>query len=378
MNLQPTLIQELETAKILQELSQRSVDKTTAKLSPGATKGESKRHGLKRKHWATDAGTPYSLNHSPLAVSSAVASGRPVSPGTDNESSVETSSCASLPLHEAPFKPLCAPPKLGKIAFKKTGRPTSSSTTIHPSPVRTNARTNVLNKSSLFTLPSSYNSNVTPISATKAMMFQLMSNPMLSTGSILPICLPTSITEESCNIQPNFASKVLTSKLTTGTTSSNKRKLCRMDDCNEEAARRTPYCKNHCGQRKCEFQGCKKCAQGRTRFCISHGGGRRCKFQGCTKGARDKQFCASHGGGRRCNVELCTKLAVGRGSTCTAHGGGRRCQDEGCTKSAQSSSDYCVRHGGGRKCRAAKCSKVARGKLGLCMSHATQQEIKMS
>ena len=151
-----------------------------------------------------------------------------------------------------------------------------------------------------------------------------------------------------------------------------KVKICRMEGCNDPAAKRTPYCSKHSGPRKCEFQGCKKCAQGRTRFCISHGGGRRCMHPDCNKGARDKKFCASHGGGRRCNIESCNKLAVGGGHKCTAHGGGRRCQSSGCNKSAQSSSSFCVRHGGGRKCKVENCRKVARGKSGLCMSHATQ------
>lgn len=52
-----------------------------------------------------------------------------------------------------------------------------------------------------------------------------------------------------------------------------KEKICRMNDCLNPAAKRTPYCTKHTGARKCEFKGgCTKCAQGRTRFCISHGG----------------------------------------------------------------------------------------------------------
>lgn len=154
-------------------------------------------------------------------------------------------------------------------------------------------------------------------------------------------------------------------------TSSNtcKRKLCRMDKCQDSAAKRTPYCINHAGPRKCEFEDCTKCAQGRTRFCIAHGGGRRCVFAGCTKGARGKSFCAYHGGGRRCSVAACTKLAVGSSSLCTAHGGGKRCKAANCKKSAQSSFDFCVRHGGGRRCSVDGCSKVARGRTKLCMSH---------
>jgi len=151
-----------------------------------------------------------------------------------------------------------------------------------------------------------------------------------------------------------------------------KRKVCRMDTCESLAAKRTPYCTRHAGQRKCEFTECSKFAQGKTRFCISHGGGRRCLVSNCTRGARDQKYCAAHGGGRRCRFSSCTKLAVGGGFTCTAHGGGKRCQIEDCGKSAQSSSNFCVRHGGGRKCNFGGCDKVARGKTGKCMSHANQ------
>ena len=58
------------------------------------------------------------------------------------------------------------------------------------------------------------------------------------------------------------------------------------------AAKRTPYCVAHSGDRKCEYPKCGKYAQGRTRYCIGHGGGRRCTVQGCTKGARDKVKCS--------------------------------------------------------------------------------------
>mmetsp|Transcript_8235 Transcript_8235/g.12112 ORF Transcript_8235/g.12112 Transcript_8235/m.12112 type:complete len:250 (-) Transcript_8235:243-992(-) len=152
-------------------------------------------------------------------------------------------------------------------------------------------------------------------------------------------------------------------------TSLKRRKCCRMDGCAEPAARRTPYCANHCGPRKCEFTGCSKCAQGRTRFCISHGGGRRCQHPNCNKGARDRQFCAAHGGGKRCKEAGCNKLAVGGFNKCTTHGGGKRCKADNCTKSAQSSTHFCVRHGGGRKCAINGCKKVARGKTLMCMSH---------
>ena len=148
-----------------------------------------------------------------------------------------------------------------------------------------------------------------------------------------------------------------------------KTKICRMDLCNNAAARRTPYCKAHTGARKCEYPNCAKCAQGRTRFCIAHGGGRRCTFPGCNKGARDRFFCAGHGGGKRCEVVGCKRSAVGGCVRCTGHGGGKRCQAEGCTKSAQSCTPYCVKHGGGKKCVVPNCTKVARGRTIMCMSH---------
>jgi hypothetical protein len=155
------------------------------------------------------------------------------------------------------------------------------------------------------------------------------------------------------------------------TSATKKRKICKMEDCEIDADKRTPYCINHRGQRKCESNNCDKFAQSKTRFCIKHGGGRRCTFPNCNKGARDKFFCGAHGGGKRCTALNCPKLAVGGDNVCTAHGGGKRCQDPGCAKSAQSSSNFCVRHGGGRKCKFDGCQKVARGKMGLCMSHAT-------
>ena len=152
--------------------------------------------------------------------------------------------------------------------------------------------------------------------------------------------------------------------------SSSAYKVCKMEGCGTRADKRSPYCKNHRGQRKCENKECNKFAQSKTRYCIKHGGGRRCKFPNCNKGARDKFFCGAHGGGKRCTIANCRKLAVGGDKVCTAHGGGRRCQSMGCTKSAQSSSNFCVKHGGGRKCKMDYCEKVARGKLGFCMSHA--------
>lgn len=351
MHLQTTLVQELETAKILQQLSRRSVVKNPTKLpTANAALKEEPKNSLKRKHWSTiETDTPSSCTQSPTIGDSAIAGGRPVSPGTDNDSLDESSSHASLSLPEGAFKPLSAPPKLMRFSFQTTDRPTSSSSRIHPSPVKYEAKS--ISSNPAWALPSTVNNSVTPIyaNATYKMMLQLWSNPLLSTKAIIPVCLPVGNEhvmqgQTTINILPKvpIASTGVASSATDGSSKTNntKRKICRMDDCNEEAARRTPYCKNHCGQRKCEFEGCKKCAQGRTRFCIGHGGGRRCQFEGCTKGARDKQFCASHGGGRRCNIECCTKLAVGKGRTCTAHGGGRRCQHESCSKSAQSSSDY--------------------------------------
>uniref|UniRef100_A0A7S2XSF8 WRKY19-like zinc finger domain-containing protein n=1 Tax=Attheya septentrionalis TaxID=420275 RepID=A0A7S2XSF8_9STRA len=155
-----------------------------------------------------------------------------------------------------------------------------------------------------------------------------------------------------------------------------KVKICRMDDCSHEAAKRTSYCGEHSGPRTCEFDACSKCAQGRTRFCIAHGGGRRCTAPNCQKAARDKKFCAGHGGGKRCHLPECGKMAVGRSTLCTGHGGGRRCQDTDCAKSAQSNTNFCVRHGGGRKCTAQGCTKAARGRSEFCMSHRSTVDIQ--
>jgi hypothetical protein len=193
-----------------------------------------------------------------------------------------------------------------------------------------------------------------------------------SQGSQSPIVPLTQL-----QVLPFLTKKVLPSSTTT--TKSNKikssptkkRKICKMEDCEITADKRTPYCINHRGQRKCESKDCDKFAQSKTRFCIKHGGGRRCTFPNCNKGARDKFYCGAHGGGKRCSTLSCPKLAVGGDSKCTAHGGGKRCQEQNCSKSAQSSSNFCVRHGGGRKCKMDGCQKVARGKMGLCMSHAT-------
>jgi len=182
----------------------------------------------------------------------------------------------------------------------------------------------------------------------------------------VPICLPVGCAPPSIMINQNSKS----SSKKTKKSEVPKVKICRMDSCNEAAARRTPYCSKHSGPRRCEKGGCNKCAQGRTRFCIAHGGGRRCTVEGCTKGARDRFFCAAHGGGRRCTMAKCSKLAVDTQGLCTAHGGGRRCEIEGCPKSAQSNTNLCVRHGGGRKCSIDGCSKVARGKSGCCMLHS--------
>jgi hypothetical protein len=200
-------------------------------------------------------------------------------------------------------------------------------------------------------------------------------DPTLASSICHPVGLPYPYqSADPQTLVPILPSSSSTVKKVAAKTTIKKRKICRMDQCNEDAAKRTPYCCKHSGQRKCEHAECNKYAQSRTRFCIGHGGGRRCTHPGCNKGARDKFFCASHGGGRRCKVASCQKLAVGAGEKCTAHGGGKRCQHETCTKSAQSSSNFCVRHGGGRKCKMPGCLKVARGKIGLCMSHSTAQK----
>lgn len=317
---------------------------------------------------------------------------RSVSPGTDFDCITNLSSfasyadkgiCAGNPI----IKPLDAPPKLRRISTNTAPQPPSGiHVRMHSTPPKQNTRTSQFNMGNTSSREQSQQRSidipsipVNPLAPafTNNMIVQLMSNPIVFSRNLqsFPLCQ---------TIEPSFAQSAKTAlapiidlSKDAADPTAKKTKVCRMDGCDDEAARRTPYCKKHCGQRRCEFAGCTKCAQGRTRFCIGHGGGRRCQFDGCTKGARDKKFCASHGGGRRCNVDSCSKLAVGRGTTCTAHGGGRRCQNDSCTKSAQSSSSFCVRHGGGRKCVVTNCSKVARGKKGLCMSHASQHDANL-
>jgi len=411
---QPTLVQELETAKILQQLSQQQpfVPNSSTPSAPAPQRQQQQPRNpavsLKRKLWATDysATTTKTTSESPRTLSSTFVR-RSVSPATDTDSVAEISLCASFSSDQDRFlnskiKPLSPPPKLMMVSLPRSRLPTSSSARFHSSTQGSTSNINIapmpidsnsanLGGMSMMGLPCNsarLDANLDGmLTLSDSMILQLINNPMVYAGNVVPrMCYPAqmnhmSLLQGDINILPKASAPITPTALESSTEvlddadAKKKRKICRMDDCNDEAARRTPYCKNHCGQRKCEKSGCQKCAQGRTRFCIAHGGGRRCQFEGCAKGARDKHFCASHGGGRRCNVGPCTKLAVGKGFTCTAHGGGRRCLHDTCSKSAQSSSSYCVRHGGGRKCRAVNCSKVARGKIGLCMSHATQQEI---
>jgi hypothetical protein len=384
MNNQPSLIQELETAKILQELSQGSAVENPTK-PPKALSGQIKKRSTllkKRKLSATTENYLVGLTQSRGIANSPVSDYRPISPSTTDYDSTDGSSLGgSLPLDDsAPFKPLFAPPKLRRVSFQPTERPTDSVSTIHRSPVSKKATVSTTN-SLLMPKPTlTYSQTISPIIekeevkaqvATKnaplipkpmstfsqavhnnippplnhaayRTMLQVLGDPMCTTVPMCSFVSTPAIDQTTVNILPKIPVAVSASIpcIDSSEKIKKKRKVCRMDDCNEDAARRTPYCKKHCGQRKCEHDGCNKCAQGRTRFCIGHGGGRRCQHEGCTKGARDKHFCASHGGGRRCNVASCSKLAVGKGRTCTAHGGGRRCQHESCSKSAQSSSDF--------------------------------------
>lgn len=418
----PSLVQELETAMILQQLGQKAVyTQPQPAMQPPQ---EAPRAGTTRSDRRTTVVTTASrnrkrkLSYSNLNTAQFLsiprAAGkmsshpnlssltRSVSPGTDLESCMSdiSSSCGShffnngLCAANQIIKPLEAPPKLGRMPMNASSSqpPSGIYVRMHNTPPK-KQRTSA---SQQFNFPSrgrgaqaQLNFSGTPSvpvnrpapTFTNKMIVQLMSNPIVFSRNMqsFPLCQQTiePASARSTAKKPVSEPSIDLSKVAPDL-ADKKIKVCRMDGCEDEAARRTPYCKAHCGQRRCEFVGCVKCAQGRTRFCIGHGGGRRCQFEGCTKGARDKKFCASHGGGRRCNVDSCSKLAVGKGKTCTAHGGGRRCESDNCTKSAQSSSSFCVRHGGGRKCTGPNCIKVARGKKGLCMSHASQHDANSS
>ncbi len=384
----PSLIQELETAKILHELSQQNHGAQPL-ISPYQSRTP-KQTMISRKRKLSSANLVDVHTISPTL--SSVTSGRPVSPSTSETdfSIPQIGNLQGMTNFKLPFAsgnmitvtPLAPPPRLRRFPVNSPIALSGSEGNVHSSsaPGQVPSSSVAMNKHQ--------------DSFSKNMLLQILSNQMINSSQV-PACLPLgtepsfnsnnvpflALNRNNMNMGPTMCVPVGNSptieipQLKTSTKSvSKKRKTCRMDGCEDEAARRTPYCSKHCGPRKCEHEGCTKCAQGRTRFCIGHGGGRRCQHEGCTKGARDRHFCAFHGGGRRCNVKDCTKLAVGKGFTCTAHGGGRRCQHEKCSKSAQSSSNFCVRHGGGRKCKLPTCSRVARGKLGLCMSHASQQE----
>ena len=266
MNQQPTLVQELETAKILQQLSRREFD---GKGNTSTTISQHKKitkpvFSLKRKRCVTES-TPFTIIR-----------GRPVSPGTDMESVGENSSCAGISLSEEKLKPLSAPPKLRRVSFGQTPRPTTSLNRVHPSP---NKKTGTYSYLAMPVVASSECSiPIATPNLSNNMILQLMSNPLVFPGKIIPICQPVGTTpinqfQGSINIQSKAPLSIAPalckpSNEILDSPGTKKRKLCRMDDCNEEAARRTPYCKDHCGQRKCEFTGCKKFAQGRTRFCI--------------------------------------------------------------------------------------------------------------
>ncbi len=386
----PSLIQELETAKILQELSQQNHG-AKPKISAYHSQPP-KQIMISRKRKLSGANLDV---HTVSPTLSSVTTGRPVSPSTSetdfsipqmegigNLQGVTNFKLPSPSGNMITVTPLAPPPRLRRFPVNSPIALSESKGDVHSSYTPRQVPS------------SSVDMNKQPDDFSRNMLLQILSNQMINSSQV-PLCLPLGtnptfnnmsipvlpLNRSNMNLDATTCVPVGRSptidipKLKTSSKTANKkRKTCRMDGCGEEAARRTPYCSRHCGPRKCEHEGCTKCAQGRTRFCIGHGGGRRCQHEGCTKGARDRHFCAFHGGGRRCNVKDCTKLAVGKGFTCTAHGGGRRCQHEKCTKSAQSSSNFCVRHGGGRKCKLPNCTRVARGKLGLCMSHASQQE----
>jgi len=421
----PSLVKELETAKILHELSRRSADdkipydkqciKNGLLVSPtpsceGTYIKSKKRRicevGITRHGFHVPSSISY--NQGVIgSTSQTFESPSPICSDDDDfssstimteiqESNSESSTLSlkdvgSLSLGNVSVKPLMPPPQMRHFNnFLNPGTPLRKGESLidhagfAPTPIK-------IPHSSEATKTS----NQLIIGSPLMLMNIILNNDKHLNRNEIPICLPavtrtqwplpcTQTTDQASSSSIHIFPKLLNpqhiiSPSSVPLTDSNisptktkKRKVCRMDTCDSLAAKRTPYCARHAGQRKCEFTECSKFAQGKTRFCIAHGGGRRCLISNCTRGARDQKYCAAHGGGRRCKFLKCTKLAVGGGYTCTAHGGGKRCQIADCSKSAQSSSNYCVRHGGGRKCNFGGCDKVARGKTGMCMSHANQ------
>lgn len=437
----PSLVKELETAKILHELSQgntagktldeRNCSRSLLVVSPTASCDGKETTNTKKRRMSELGILPHkfcaphssSSNRNQDSIdSSSQTFELPFSlrPDEDDDSSSSTSLTGTnenwgelsstlslgegcLSLGKVSIKPLMPPPQMR--CFNNFSNPIDPLKMDPGLPTIQGAHINTISPESF--RQSAYTSETTKISNQFAIdsplmpMGMVLNNDKRSIQHDVPMCQPlnTIQLEQPNNISfadqlliPNVypfanfhsAQQSMTPSPAPSITSdalqfispkskpTKKRKICRMDQCELLAAKRTPYCVRHAGQRKCEFMACTKFAQGKTRFCIAHGGGRRCLVPNCLRGARDQKYCAAHGGGRRCRFLKCTKLAVGGGFTCTAHGGGRRCDFSNCTKSAQSSSNFCVRHGGGRKCNFEGCDKVARGKTsnGMCMSHA--------
>lgn len=358
----PSLVDELETAKILQQLRE---SKKRSHASNKVVEPTNGKQMLSRKRKLSSNSSFLEMNRLPEANrtnNQRAASDVPLYMALGNISSLNA-------------RPIGPPPPLRILHCLK---PISSTM-----PIEKSSFTNPSTEQEAYSNRGNLDRNGTIIPFNRQMMYRPFSNHLIGRSQFLapsPFFTNNGYTEPAAtnNIYPQvlFPLCAETGKSTESTktrlSSKTGVKVCRMGDCDEPAEPRKLYCSKHSGPRRCEREGCKKGAQGRTRYCIAHGGGRRCQVLGCVKGARDGQFCALHGGGKRCQVEFCQKLAVGKGSKCTAHGGGRRCQHEQCSKSAQSSSDFCVRHGGGRKCKQDNCCRSAQGKSGMCSAHSSQ------
>uniref|UniRef100_A0A7S3V5G2 WRKY19-like zinc finger domain-containing protein n=1 Tax=Chaetoceros debilis TaxID=122233 RepID=A0A7S3V5G2_9STRA len=355
----PSLVDELETARILQQLreSRKRSHASNILVEPLGKQVISRKRRLSSNPRFLETKRLPEANRT---ENRRAASDVPLSAVLGNISSLNA-------------RPIGPPPQLRILHCLKPISSTmpieKSSFSISPTEQGVNSNRGNLNR----------NSTMIPFN-TRQMLYRTFSNQLIDRGQFLaptPFFTNNGYTKPTAtnnNYSQVFFPLCAETGISADTTplSTITVKSCRMGDCDEPADPRKLYCSKHSGPRRCERDGCKKGAQGRTRYCIAHGGGRRCQVLGCVKGARDGQFCALHGGGKRCQVEFCQKLAVGKGSKCTAHGGGRRCEHEQCSKSAQSRSDFCVRHGGGRKCKQDNCCRAAQGKAGMCSAHSSQ------
>jgi len=93
-----------------------------------------------------------------------------------------------------------------------------------------------------------------------------------------------------------------------------------------------------------------------------------CRMEACTECTiKRSPYCKKHAGPRKCEHMDCHKFAQGRTRFCIAHGGGQRCIVPGCNKGARDKK-YCASHGGGRRCTTPGCTKLAVGGL-MCTAH---------